>query len=163
MDWTELLPGAKGPLNRQGRNAFVAHDTHDYSGPADGDYARYVEQLMASAEAQRRAQADVPVPLRDARDTRDAREAPGRPRMPAPGVAPTLRPASAGPARSQAVDRQKPAQVPAWRKLFPFAVWLVLVITMAFWDGAAPWLIGMLIVGVVLFNGVRRTLGGKKP
>lgn len=163
MGWTELLPGAKTPLNRQGRDAFVAHDLHDYSGPADGDYARYVEQLMASADAQRRAQADVPVPLRDARDTRDAREAPGRPRMPAPGVAPTLRPASAASARSQAAKRQKPAPVPAWRKLFPFALWLLVVATMVFWDGAAPWLIGLLIVGAVLFNGARKKLGGKKP
>lgn len=132
----------------------MAHEIHNYNGPADGDYARYVEQLLASAAAQRQVQADVPAALRD------AREAPGRPRISASGAPVAPRPASAAP-RSQAVEWQISAPALPWRKLFPFALWLLVVVTMVFWQGAAPWLIGLLIAGAWLFKGGRQALRGK--
>ncbi len=140
----------------------MAHEIHNYNGPADGDYARYVEQLLASAAAQRQVHADMPAALRD------AREAPGRPRISASGAPVPAHPVSTAP-RSQAVEQQKSisALLP-WTKLLPFALWLLVVVAMVFWQGAAPWLIGMLIVGGMLFKGGRKALTskvlpGKKP
>jgi hypothetical protein len=158
MGWTELLSGSR----RQGGETFMAHEIHNYNGPADGDYARYVEQLLASAAAQRQVHADMPAALRD------AREAPGRPRISASGAPVPPHPVSTAP-RSQAVEQQKSisALLP-WTKLLPFALWLLVVVAMVFWQGAAPWLIGMLIVGGMLFKGGRKALTskvlpGKKP
>ncbi|MET1116102.1 MAG: hypothetical protein ABWY08_14290 [Comamonas sp.] len=114
-----------------------------YGGPADGDFARYVEQLLAQAEHQRRPQHDAHVPTPAAADAGARR--------------------TAAPLRARAVAaRAASAQLSPLRWPLALAIWLLLAVVLFFWQGTMVALAGLLIAGAIGFNAVRRALGGKK-
>lgn len=142
--WTDTLMERASA----GRRRNAAADARDvgYGGPADGDFARYVDQLMAQAEAQQRPRS----PARAATAlSADARRAGAASRDPAA-------PARVRPAAARAAHAGVRALV--WRKLFPWALWIVVAVAVFFWQAGAIWLIGLLIVLGVLSRGLR----GKK-
>ncbi|WP_159914210.1 hypothetical protein [Pantoea sp. 18069] len=143
--WTNNLPPFKGRKSTPlGRGATVNLASSDYSGPADGDFVRYVDQLLSNADDQRRAQARAPAAAHDARAAS---------RQPAESRERT---------RAQAQEAVSKPVLKAGFKLVPFVLWLLVVTAMFFWQGAAIWLVGLLVVGGVVFNAVRKGLVGKK-
>lgn len=163
--WTDnllALKGRKNPLS--GHDSSMNLGGSDYSGPADGDFARYVEQLLSNAESQRHAQARAPAPVHDARTPARAAAAGGQAsarRNPAPAGKASAADSLAR-LRSQA---QGSAGSPALKigfKLLPLLIWLPLVIALFFWQGAAISLVGMVLMVGLIFNVVRKALGGKK-
>jgi len=124
-----------------------------YGGPADGDFARYVDQLLAQAERQRRPQRDARAPA--PASTTGSESADSVRRMPAPQVRNSAA-SGAARARPRAVRAANPAfKALLWRKLIPLAFWLALAVALFFWQGAMVWLIGLLIVVGVLSRGLR--------
>ena len=161
MPWQDLLSPSRARKNgRPWQGAPVDLAGSDYSGPVDGDFVRYVDALMAQAEAKAQAQAQIqsrrparaPAPAAQAQAQAQARSALRAPKVLASGGMARRRTEVAG------ADVQTTARSPAWRKLLPFGIWLLFVLTIAFWDGGVFWLLGLLVAGAILFNVVR----GKK-
>lgn len=162
--WTNNLPPFKGrkrtPLGPQ---TPVSLTSSDYSGPADGDFARYVDQLMANAESQRLAHARPGAPVHDARavarptasNQANARRHPAQASQNAAAD-------SLERLRSQA---DKAASQPALKvglKLLPLLIWLPVVVALFFWQGGMIWLIGLILIGSWIVNIFRKLLGSKK-
>lgn len=134
--WTDIL------TERAGVRGFSAGaEDVGYAGPADGDFARYVDQLMAQyqAEAQQRAAASAPAGAR---------------RTPPPGQAEPGQPRS----RAAAPASRAGWKTLAWRKGLPWALWLAAAVAAFFWQAAAAWLVGLLIILGLVSQG----LSGKK-
>lgn len=162
--WTDnllALKGRKNPLS--GHDSSMNLGGSDYSGPADGDFARYVEQLLSNAESQRHAQTRAPAPVHDART----------PKAPSPGNQANARrnPAPAGRnATADSLERlrsqaHKAASQPALKvglKLLPLLIWLPVVVALFFWQGGMIWLIGLILIGSWIVNIFRKLLGSKK-
>lgn len=125
-----------------------------YDGPADGDFARYVDQLMADAEAQQLAQARARPPQgQAARATRSAPRPPGNARR---GQAQADRNAAAEAVarmRAQATEAAgRPLfQSAAW-KLAPAVMWIAVFVAIMFFGAAASWLVGLAFLGNFLFK-----------
>ena len=166
--WTSNLPPFKGrgktPLGPQ---TPVSLTSSDYSGPADGDFVRYVEQLLSNAESQRLTHARPSAPVSDART---AARAPGAPERGQPANA-RRQPAQA--AKNPAADSlerlraqaQQAASKPALKvglKLLPLLIWLPVVVALFFWQGGMIWLVGLILIGSWIVNIFRKLLGGKK-
>lgn len=154
--WTDALRGRNA--THFGRHALGRASEVGYDGPADGDFARYVDQLMADAEAQQLAQARARTPQgQAARATRNAPRPPG-----------TRAPAQSGDTRrSQAQIAHPPAagrprlQSAAW-KLAPAAMWIVVFVAIMFFGAAASWLIGLAFLGNILFKLVAKAQARSK-
>ena len=162
--WTNnLLPlkGRKNPL--PGHDSSMNLGGSDYSGPADGDFARYVEQLLSNAESQRLAHARPSAPVHDAR----------APKAPATGNPSGARRHPAQASKTAAADSlerlrsqaQQAANKPALKvglKLLPLLIWLPVVVALFFWQGGMIWLIGLILIGSWIVNIFRKLLGSKK-
>ena len=158
--WIDTLNGLR--RSTQAWDAPERAPEVGYGGPADGDFARYVDQLLAQAEHRRRPQRDARAPASASAQGSESADSSGsanRPtsarRMPAPQG---RNPAAGGAARARAAAAR--AANPAfkallWRKLIPLAFWLALAVALFFWQGAAVWLIGLLVVVGVLSRGLR--------
>jgi len=162
--WTNNLPPFKGrgktPLGPQ---TPVSLTSSDYSGPADGDFVRYVEQLLSNAESQRLAHARPSAPVHDAR----------APKAPATGNPAGARRHPAQASKTAAADSlerlrsqaQQAANKPALKvglKLLPLLIWLPVVVALFFWQGGMIWLIGLILIGSWIVNIFRKLLGSTK-
>lgn len=162
--WTDnllALKGRKNPLS--GHDSSMNLGGSDYSGPADGDFARYVEQLLSNAESQRLAHARPSAPVHDAR----------APKAPAAGNQAGARRHPAKASQTAAADSlerlrsqaHKAASKPALKvglKLLPLLIWLPVVVALFFWQGGMIWLIGLILIGSWIVNIFRKLLGSKK-
>jgi hypothetical protein len=160
--WTHKLAPLKGR-----KNALPGHDSSvnlggsDYSGPADGDFARYVDQLLSNADVQRRAQTRASAPVHDARQPK----APSRQANPRRNPAPAGKNATADSLEHLRAQAHKAASKPALKvglKLLPLLIWLPVVVALFFWQGGMIWLIGLILVGSWVVNLFRKVLGSKK-
>lgn len=123
----------------QAWNAFSAPAVQvGYGGPADGDFVRYVDELMAQAEVQQRAQAR----------TSDARRT-GAPVAQAPAM----------PVQAHARALPTGLKTLVWRRLWPWALWLMAAVAVFFWQGAGLGVMGMLFILGLLVQRWR----GKNP
>ncbi|MCD2513639.1 hypothetical protein [Comamonas endophytica] len=111
-----------------------------YGGPADGDFARYVDQLLAQAEQQQRAAR--------ASDGTRAAAPPAAKGAGVPGAA-RARPAAAA-------ARAAGLKALVWGKLVPMALLLVLGVAVFFSQGAVFALFGLLMLVGLLAKGLRR-------
>ena len=160
--WTHKLPPFKGrgktPLGPQ---TPVSLTSSDYSGPADGDFVRYVEQLLSSADVQRRARTRASAPVHDARQPK----APSRQANPRRNPAPAGKNATADSLEHLRAQAQQAANKPALKvglKLLPLLIWLPVVVALFFWQGGMIWLIGLILIGSWVVNIFRKVLGSKK-
>lgn len=153
--WTDALRGLARPdrdATRFGRGAPTRANDVGYAGPADGDFARYVDQLMAEAEAQRQAHM-----RRDARAPARAPSAPSRRDTGASARKPAARNA-ASPTPSAGLTAKDWSLRGRWPKLLPLAVWLLVLGVLFFAQGAAVSLVSIVIVGFLMFNRLRKLL-----
>lgn len=164
--WTDALRGRSRPghdATRFGRDVSDRGNEVGYAGPADGDFARYVDQLLSNAESQRRAQTRAPTPVHDARVPKasaasqqtDLRRKPAQAAL-KPGADSLAR------LRAQAEDAASKPAVKVGMKLLPLLIWLPVVVALFFWQGAAISLVGMVLVAGLVISFVRKLLGGKK-
>lgn len=164
--WTDALPGRDA--TRFGRHVSARdHELVGYAGPADGDFARYVDQLLANAETQRRAQIRAPAPVHDARGASRPAALPagghcGNARRNQAQAAKRSAADSLASLRSQALDAASKPVLKVGMRLILLLLWLPVMVGMLFWQGAAIWSIGLLVIGGLLFNAVRKQQGGKK-
>ena len=162
--WTNNLPPFKGRKNPlPGHDASVNLGGSDYSGPADGDFARYVEQLLSNAESQRLAHARPSAPAHDARAAARptaSNQANAR-RKPAP-AGKNATADSLARLRSQAQDAINKPALKTGMKLWPLLVWVPVALAIVFWQGGMVWLIGLILVGSWVVNLFRKVLGSKK-
>lgn len=142
--WTDALMG-RAWLDSPARAIDVG-----YGGPADGDFASYVDQLLAQAEAQQRTAArGSGTPTRAAQDAA-ARQV--------PALATATGTVRARPAAALARAAGTGLKALVWRKLVPMALLLVAGMAVFFWQGAVFALLGLL----VLLGLLTKVLRGKK-
>lgn len=152
--WTDAL----------GRSARGRASEVGYDGPADGDFARYVDQLMADAEFQQLAQARARSPQgQAARETRNAPRPPGEARRSQAQA--NRNPAADGLARMRARAQEAASrpllQSAAW-KLAPAVMWIAVFVAIMFFGAAASWLIGLAFLGNILFKLVAKAQARSK-
>lgn len=159
--WTDALRGRDS--TRFGRDISDRGNEVGYAGPADGDFARYVDQLLSNAETQRRAQTRAPAPVHDARTPRTATASrQSDPRRPSPQAGRNPTADSLERLRSQAQDVIRKPALKTGMKLLPLLVWVPVALAIVFWQGGMVWLIGLILVGSWVVNMFRKVLGHKK-
>lgn len=152
--WTNNLPPFKGrrktPL---GPDTSVNLASSDYSGPADGDFARYVDQLLSNAESQRRLQTRAAPAAPSARD-----KARGNPQTLRQAAQPATKASPRAAAEAvKAAHAAKAAFALPQIKLFSVGMWLMAIVATIFFPGIAIWFVAALVVSSVI-KGVRKGL-----
>lgn len=157
-------------------NFFGGQRVVGYEGPADGDYVRYVERLMAEAAAQQAQALRAAAPAPTARPARAAPEAAGWGRAPAKAPAPSVAAAQStarersqrarSAARAQALleglhQPKDPARAPASKGAFAAAPpwwWLVFaVVVVGLFASQMAYLLPVAFIAWVALNLVRQT------